>query len=336
VLGRGSHCALLAVWATLCCPAGAADRGAQTEGLAPWYYFGDVIERPDSYEVRTSVRRGFELFVQVWGDAERHTNKAPSCVSCHEAPMPGGSGITAGTRVTAIPSDLTLTGFKVVGRGDLRDGRSDAILLRTPPLFGLGILEIIRCNVTDSHACAASELGYRGRMRSIEDFVTFAFQEELGVQVVGARPTDDKGSITLAEIKDVALYIRSLAPPPQFSPDDPARVARGRELFDAIGCSSCHIPVAAVTVPAQWKDVRWAAYSDHRMYNIRSTSKYKVRTAPLWGLSYVGPPYMHDATAESIEDAIKLHARDAEKSRNWYGSLPTEDRLDLLHFLRSL
>jgi CxxC motif-containing protein (DUF1111 family) len=46
--------------------------------------------------------------------------------------------------------------------------------------------------------------------------------------------------------------------------------------------------------------------------------------------------YLHDGRANSIEQAIELHAGEAARSRDAFRALSGSDRRDLLSFLRTL
>jgi hypothetical protein len=59
------------------------------------------------------------------------------------------------------------------------------------------------------------------------------------------------------------------------------------------------------------------------------------RTAPLWGVAD-SAPYLHDGRASTIDDAIRLHGGEAEKTTTRYTRLAPGDRKALLTFLSSL
>jgi CxxC motif-containing protein (DUF1111 family) len=59
------------------------------------------------------------------------------------------------------------------------------------------------------------------------------------------------------------------------------------------------------------------------------------RTPPLWGVRDSGP-YLHDGRAESLEQAIALHGGEAARSAQRFFELSTEERLQVMAFLKSL
>ena len=56
---------------------------------------------------------------------------------------------------------------------------------------------------------------------------------------------------------------------------------------------------------------------------------------PLWGLG-ARAPFLHDGRAANIQQAIEMHAQEAERSRQGFEALSEEDRTALLAFLESL
>jgi cytochrome c553 len=306
------------------------------------YYFGDaILDRLDTNR-RMSVNNGFSLFIKSWERSENPNNKASSCVSCHEVPMPGGSGIANNTFVFAVQSDNSRTGFDVLGRklSDSVKLTPGVIKLKTPPLYGLGILERVAC-ANNAHSlrggCPTGVFGYRSRITSLEDFVEFAFEKELGISIANTRGPSDLRTITRLEVAMVADYVRHLAPPPKFTEREPEKVRRGEQIFEMIGCSTCHTPKPSVAnLDDAWADIEWRAYTDRRQYHIRAAVPYEVRTAPLWGLLYVGPPFLHDGAALSLEQAIHLHEKDARSSAEMYSRLTRQQQSELLTFLGSL
>jgi CxxC motif-containing protein (DUF1111 family) len=61
----------------------------------------------------------------------------------------------------------------------------------------------------------------------------------------------------------------------------------------------------------------------------------KLRTAPLWGLG-ARARYMHDLKSQTLEDAIRRHAEDASGVVSSFRSLSTQQRQQIITFLRSL
>jgi hypothetical protein len=148
----------------------------------------------------------------------------------------------------------------------------------------------------------------------------------------------------------------------------------GKERFEAIGCASCHVPAlpldsAVYTLPPIGPDaapvridlaehgasprlVRGAdgkylvpLFSDLKRHDIgpelREARSYRsvlgplFLTRPLWGLAR-SRPYLHDARAAGLEEAIVAHGGEALPAREAYEALTEEERAPLRIFLISL
>ncbi len=114
---------------------------------------------------------------------------------------------------------------------------------------------------------------------------------------------------------------------------------RGRDLFDELRCGACHTP------RLQGPRGPLPVYSDLLLHDMGEeladgleqglATGSEFRTQPLWGLAAVGP-YLHDGRAETIEQAILLHAGEAEAVAAAAGALSEDEMADLVEFLRSL
>ena len=116
-------------------------------------------------------------------------------------------------------------------------------------------------------------------------------------------------------------------------------IALGEEVFGDIGCATCHIPTLdgpSGPVPL---------YSNLLLHNVMPTGFRGMaevgapvgfyRTPPLWGLRFSGP-YLHDGRAETVEDAILLHAGEAAGVVQNYTELTVTEQDALLSFLLDL
>ncbi|HEX6986936.1 MAG TPA: di-heme oxidoredictase family protein, partial [Planctomycetaceae bacterium] len=59
------------------------------------------------------------------------------------------------------------------------------------------------------------------------------------------------------------------------------------------------------------------------------------KTPPLWGVAD-SAPYLHDGRAATLDEAIRLHAGQAEPAAERYAELSGEDRGKILAFLGTL
>ncbi|MEO1249060.1 MAG: di-heme oxidoredictase family protein [Pseudomonadota bacterium] len=151
----------------------------------------------------------------------------------------------------------------------------------------------------------------------------------------------------------VTFYSRNLAVPMRRDVDDP-QVLRGKAVFYATGCTSCHQP-AFVTHrledrPEQSFQLIWP-YTDMLLHDMgegladnrpeaRATGR-EWRTPPLWGIGLTeqvsGHSYfLHDGRARSLLEAILWHDGEARAQRDAVVSMPPADRAALIRFLESL
>ena len=151
----------------------------------------------------------------------------------------------------------------------------------------------------------------------------------------------------------VTFYSRNLAVPARRNVGD-SQVLRGKEIFNSIGCASCHRP-AYVThrledQPEQSFQLIWPytdlllhdmgeGLADHRP-EARATG-YEWRTPPLWGVGLTeqvsGHSYfLHDGRARSLLEAVLWHGGEAQAQRDSVVDMPAEDRAALIRFLESL
>ena len=150
----------------------------------------------------------------------------------------------------------------------------------------------------------------------------------------------------------MAFYFQTLAVPARRQLDDPT-VRRGQALFQQANCTACHVP------RHQTGDHPIAALADQTIYPYTdlllhdmgpgladhrptfSADGQEWRTPPLWGIGLtqvVNPnaTFLHDGRAKTLEEAILWHGGEAESAREFYRTLPEEDRDALVAFLRAL
>jgi CxxC motif-containing protein (DUF1111 family) len=255
---------------------------------------------------------------------------------------------------------------------------ANARALRTAPdAFGFGLLEAIPdadilkyADPDDRDQDGVSgrpnrffdgRLGRFGRKALVPDLDSFnaaAFPIEMGVttsdfpveETVGGKPIPEgvdptpEPEIDAESVARLRDFIRFLAPPPALSLQAAGR--RGRDVFAAIGCVSCHTP-AFTTGPnpvraLDRKTVR--PYTDLLLHDMGAdradiclglASPSEFRTEPLMGLRFVAR-FLHDGAAATLEDAIELHGGEGARAREKFRQLSAKDRAALLEFLHSL
>lgn len=139
-------------------------------------------------------------------------------------------------------------------------------------------------------------------------------------------------------------FMRMLAAPPRGEVTDEARI--GEIFFDQIGCASCHRP-SLQTGPSDIRALDRAVYhpySDFLLHDMGGlgdgirqgiATEREMRTAPLWGLR-LQDRYLHDGSADTLEDAVRRHGGQGRMSRDRFNTLSEAERAALLAFLRSL
>lgn len=163
----------------------------------------------------------------------------------------------------------------------------------------------------------------------------------------------DDPEVSAGTINEVVFYLSTLKPPLRRNEDDPA-VMEGEQLFQQIGCTSCHMPTLRTGDHAvdALANQTFHPYTDLLMHNMgpglddgytegtAATDEWK--TPALWGLGLSrdaqGGEYflLHDGRARSIDEAITMHGGEAARAATNYSELSEEDRAFVIQFLESL
>ena len=169
---------------------------------------------------------------------------------------------------------------------------------------------------------------------------------------------------------DFMVWHRGLAVPAARNLDD-ATVKRGKQVFNQIGCATCHRPSWQTKEDNYWVDNSIKAYAEkegkdpnsilpkfayqtiwpytdmvqHRLFMENDIRTGWCRTTPLWGrglsLRLTGAEdRLHDCRARNEIEAIMWHAyskqSDAYSSAKKFYELKKEDRDAVVKFLRSI
>jgi CxxC motif-containing protein (DUF1111 family) len=157
-------------------------------------------------------------------------------------------------------------------------------------------------------------------------------------------PEDVRDPLTRRRgIDNFESFMKFLAPVARGTADEAIR--DGERVFQAIGCSACHVPALATGPSSNPLFNRKVVplFSDLLLHDIgtgdgipqASAAPEEIRTPALWGLR-LRRPLMHDGSAATVENAIGLHRNEAELARRGFDQLSAEDRKRLLAFLQSL
>ena len=160
------------------------------------------------------------------------------------------------------------------------------------------------------------------------------------------------------DVEAFARFMRATKVPPRDTAlAATADAVAGRNLFNSIGCQHCHTPTittappgtvingGAMTVPAALGDKIIHPFGDFMLHDVGtgdgiiqnggSTSRNKLRTAPLWGLR-TRSRLMHDGENFTRNNAILRHTNEAEPVIQNYINLTTTQKNQLVTFLNSL
>jgi CxxC motif-containing protein (DUF1111 family) len=205
--------------------------------------------------------------------------------------------------------------------------------------------------------------GWKAQAPSLSEFVEAACANELGLgnpHHAQATPLGRQGyvppnlDLTQEQCDQITSFVASLPRPVEqigkgVKTDD---VHAGRRLFSSVGCADCHTPSLG-SIDGLYSDLLL-----HRMgqelqgggsYNDiprpitpeepdpSSSSPHpgEWRTPPLWGVAD-SAPYLHDGRAATLEDAIMMHRGQGAASAAQFGGLSTEQKAQVVAFLRSL
>ncbi|MEM6462980.1 MAG: di-heme oxidoredictase family protein [Pseudomonadota bacterium] len=165
-------------------------------------------------------------------------------------------------------------------------------------------------------------------------------------------PRDSGGVEVSDQLLDLVSHFSShIAVPARRHVSEP-EVLRGKALFYAAGCTSCHQPkFVTLKDPDAGRNafqLIWP-YSDFLLHDMGdgladqgdSPLAREWRTPPLWGIgltrAVLGEEnYLHDGRARTLEEAILWHGGEADAARDAYASMDLADRYALIRFLESL
>jgi CxxC motif-containing protein (DUF1111 family) len=212
--------------------------------------------------------------------------------------------------------------------------------------------------------------GWKDQHSSLLSFIGDAYLNEMGVTnrlrpsdvttigKITPDPEDVPDNLGLADIDHFAQFIRGTKVPPRDVALAASAASReGEEIFENIGCPTCHVSAivtappgtsingGAFTVPEALGNKVIHPYGDFLLHDIGTgdgivqnppeDTANKLRTVPLWGLR-MHPRHMHDLKSLTLEDAIERHGGEAEQERDHFRRLNSAEKQALFTFLNSL
>ncbi len=249
--------------------------------------------------------------------------------------------------VEAIPDGT------IVALEDPDDSNADGISGRAARVIDVaaGQERIGRFGWKAQHATllAFSADAYRNEMGITNDL----FRNEVGAGIdpealkrcdLTSDPEDSVDPLTgLRGIDAFEAFMKFLAPLDRGPVD--GKVMEGENLFTAIGCASCHVPLLTTGQSANPVFDRrpLPLYSDLLLHDVAtgdgipqaSAFHNEIRTPALWGLRF-RRPLLHDGAAATVRQAILRHGNEAASAAENFRNLPSEQQSALLAFLDSL
>lgn len=218
----------------------------------------------------------------------------------------------------------------------------------------------------DAQARTLGRFGLKANQPSLKQQIANAFAEDIGVtsslfpqencaplQEACRAAASPRPDLTDAQLDAVATYIRWLAVPERRNADD-ATVLAGEAEFKTIGCAACHretLRIGAFPDLPELSGTEIHPYTDlllHDMGEALADGRADFdagprdwRTPPLWGLGLAGKGgdganYLHDARAQTLEEAIHWHGGEAQAAADAFRGLQKRQRDELIVFLNSL
>lgn len=309
-------------------------------------YLGDVMA------ATATSRAGVAAFTANRTQQIRGPFNQISCSKCHAVPTLGGAQTNWNDFVMKTNFDghpKSYPRFRLVhGRLEARALPAWYFLRRPQPLYGIGLLQAVPSAELRRIAAAqppehrgkipvlsdgrVGRFGWKGDVPTISRFVETAFAAETGLP-------------STKDVPAVTAFLVRLAPPPR---GNASGTHEGRRLFASIGCADCHRPQLRIGSFAPMPSLSYGTidpYTDLLLHDMGKAEAdvpqgaalaSEYLTAPLWGVSRIGPPYMHDGRAMSLTQAIDVHGGQAADSARKYFALTSQERAAVLRFLRSL
>ncbi|CAZ95420.1 di-heme oxidoreductase family protein [Zobellia galactanivorans] len=217
----------------------------------------------------------------------------------------------------------------------------------------------------ESAGLKLGRFGWKANQPTIKQQVAAAFSGDLGItsslfpeeNCNSELDCDEIANGGSPEIPDedldkVAFYSSTLSVPARrdFDNED---VLHGKELFNAINCSGCHV----ATFQTGASDVEVLSnqtirpYTDLLLHDMGdgladNAPEFKAggnewRTPPLWGVGLIKTVndhtnLLHDGRARNIEEAILWHGGEAETIKKRFMALDKVERTQIIKFIETL
>lgn len=281
--------------------------------------------------------------------------------------------------------------YRVLGPGDEPRADQPALSPRiTPAVAGVGLLEAVAAqdlldlqdpNDQDGDGISGrvhllgengagepvvGRFGWKAGTASLRDQTTRALADDIGITSSGrpaqtctalqpeCRQAPAGGDLEAsdAQVDAIAFFTRALAAPARRDAAG-ARVLQGEQLFDRIGCASCHVSTlrTGASELSALNEQTIHPYTDLLLHDMGpglaselpegQASGSEWRTPPLWGIGLVETVnghtrFLHDGRARNLAEAILWHGGEAVDARDSFVAMDASEREALLAFLESL
>jgi mono/diheme cytochrome c family protein len=279
----------------------------------------------------------FDALVNHGGPVARTHSIAELGVACG---LP--TGVPADANVVSLRNAMTLR-----GDGLLDDVAAGDVLanMATEPLTVRGHPNLL----ADGRM---GKFGWKANAATLVEFMGDAARNEMGLtnplqprdEVQGCEAHRHSPEVDALALELMAMFLNSNNPPvPPTSVFDPsgASPSAGQQLFQSIGCASCHAP----KLPGPGARGPIFAFTDLLLHDMGpgladqmqqgSAQGNEWRTMPLWRASERGR-FLHDGRASTLSDAILAHGGQAQQARDNFSGLGDADTAALLAFLNGI
>ena len=299
---------------------------------------------------------------------------------------PGGSliqdrAIPISLQELTIPAHTNVTAFRgtlsILGDGFVEAINSNTLvdIANAQPAAQRG--QVIQVPVFEKPgAVRTGRFGWKNQQASLVSFSADAYVNEMGITspLQPDEPTSNGNSVAAfdtapagnpsdvddegVDVELFALFMRATkAPPRDLIRAATANAQAGSNLFNSIGCATCHtreiitaapgtqINGGALKVANALGNKRIRPFGDFLLHDIGTgdgivqnggqSTRNKVRTVPLWGLRARGR-FLHDSSSFSLNDAIQRHANQGAAARAAFNGLSTTNKNRVFEFLLSL
>lgn len=283
-----------------------------------------VIERWEAHEVELADGTRVELVKPIYAGADPAWEYSPRI-----ARQLTGIGL-----LEAIGEEQILARATVEGCDD-EGGISGRAMLVPDPVDG---------------TIKLGRLGWKAEKIGVRHQVADALLQDMGV-TTSVFPEGGAAELVDEDLERLVAYVSLLGLPGRRNAEDP-QVVRGQEVFEATGCTGCHVMetfTADVHPLVELREQTIRPFSDLLVHDMGEgladpqggELAREWRTAPLWGIGLVDDVgghqrLLHDGRARGFLEAILWHGGEAAFASAAVRAMGTEDREALLAFLGSL